>query len=74
MLLLVLLLVALFVFDRLLLFVLVPPDCGAFELVAAAAVAVVVCVVVAADVVVDVGVADVGFAFVATTCGVNGGF
>lgn len=62
-------------FDRLLLFVLVPPDCGAFELVAAAAaVAVVVCVVVAADVAVDVGVADVGFAFVATTCGVNGGF
>lgn len=53
---------------------LVPPDCGAFELVAAAAVAVVVCVGVAADVVVDVGVADVGFAFVATTCGVNGGF
>lgn len=54
---------------------LVPPDCGAFELVAAAAtVAVVVVVGVAADVVVDVGVADVGLAFVATTCGVNGGF
>lgn len=64
----------LFVFDRLLLFVLVPPDCGAFELVADAATAAVVVVVgVAADVV-DVGVADVGLAFVATTCGVNGGF